>query len=74
MISQKAVNIFGFVAIGLMAIMLLLMLTKTVPREMNMVLVLIAAALVITRIALRLIVARRTRAELHQKGSEEDGD
>jgi hypothetical protein len=74
MISQKVVNIYGFVAIGLMAIMLTLMLTNTVPREMRYTLVLIAAALVITRIALRLIVARRTRAELRQKGSAEDGD
>jgi hypothetical protein len=72
MISEKAVNIYGFVAIGLMAIMLILMLTKAVPREMYVTLVLIAAVLVLTRITLRLIVARAKRRESGRK-VEEDG-
>ncbi len=69
MLNQKSVNTFGFVAVGLMAIMLVLIWAQLVPRSMYMPLFLIAAALFLARITLRLVLARQER--IAKKGTEE---
>jgi hypothetical protein len=61
MLNQKSVNTFGFVAVGLMAIMLVLIWAQLVPRSMYIPLFLIAAALFLARITLRLVLARQER-------------
>jgi hypothetical protein len=61
MLNQKSVNTFGFIAVGLMAVMLVLIWAQLVPRSMYMPLFLIAAALFLARITLRLVLARQER-------------
>lgn len=61
MLNQKSVNSFGFIAVGLMAVMLVLIWAQLVPRSMYVPLFLIAAALFLARITLRLVLARQER-------------
>jgi hypothetical protein len=61
MISYKAINIYGFISIAIMLIMLVLIWTRRVPESLYLTLFLIALALFLIRIALRLILARQER-------------
>jgi ABC-type uncharacterized transport system permease subunit len=63
MITPRAVNIYGFIAIGAMTIMLVLVLAKVVPRWTYPILFYVAAALFAVRIGLRIALARRRRKE-----------
>ena len=67
MINSKTVNIYGFVSIGLMTLMLVLIWAGLVPRTMYMPLFLVAAALFMVRITLRLVLARQERVMKHEK-------
>ena len=70
MLNQKSVNSFGFIAVGLMAVMLVLIWAQLVPRSMYMPLFLIAAALFLTRITLRLVLARQERLAKKSSGTD----
>ncbi len=72
MISYKTVNIYGFVSIGIMLLMLLLIWAKRVPQEYYLTLFLVALALFLIRIALRLILARQQR--LYKEGQDQSLD
>ena len=61
MITYKTVNIYGFISIAIMLIMLVLIWTHRVPESLYLTLFLIALALFLIRIALRLILARQER-------------
>ena len=67
MLTQKSVNTFGFVAVGLMALMLLLIWARLVPHTMYLPLFLIAAALFLARVTLRLVLARQQREMNREK-------
>ena len=67
MLSQKTVNIFGFVAVGLMALMLVLIWARLVPHTMYLPLFLIAAALFLARVTLRLVLSRQEREMKREK-------
>ena len=69
MITYKSVNIYGFVSIGIMLVMLVLIWTHRVPESLYLTLFLIALALFLIRIALRLILARQER--LYKEGHEQ---
>jgi Flp pilus assembly protein TadB len=71
MLSQKSVNTFGFVAVGLMALMLVLIWARLVPHTMYLPLFLIAAALFLARVTLRLVLARQERVMKKEKENEE---
>ena len=73
MLTQKSVNTFGFVAVGLMALMLVLIWAKLVPHTMYLPLFLIAAALFLARVTLRLVLARQQR-ELNKEKEEAGKD
>ncbi|HTY57520.1 MAG TPA: hypothetical protein VMF59_01830 [Bacteroidota bacterium] len=66
MLNPRTVNIYGFVAIGAMLIMLILVVGKLVPQRMYMALFYAAAALFAVRIGLRIALARQQK-----KGEEE---
>ena len=63
MLTPRAVNIYGFIAIGAMTIMLVLVLAKLVPPATAMILFYIAAALFVVRIGLRVALARQQKKE-----------
>jgi hypothetical protein len=71
MLSQRTVNAYGFVAIAIMGAMLILMWTGLVPKSMFMPMCLIAAALFLIRITMRLILARQARADAEEKKEKE---
>ncbi len=61
MISPKTVAIYGYVAIAVMVVMLALIWFEKVPQSMYMTFFLIAAALFLIRVTLRLVIARQER-------------
>ncbi|MEW6510259.1 MAG: hypothetical protein AB1428_04805 [Bacteroidota bacterium] len=63
MLTQKSVDRYGVVAIVLMAVMLVLLWAGAVPRSMTLPLFLVAAALFLIRVTLRLILARQDRQQ-----------
>ena len=71
MLTQKSVDRYGVVAIALMGVMLVLLWAGAVPRSMTLPLFLIAAALFLIRVTLRLILARQTREQ--QRAAAEGG-
>jgi len=68
MLNPRTVNAYGFVAIGAMTIMLVLVVAKIVPPRMYTLLFYVAAALFAVRIVLRVVLARQ------QKKGEEPGE
>lgn len=74
MLNPKTVNTYGFVSIGIMTVMLVIIWAELVPRSMYLSLFLIAAALFLIRITLRLVLARqeremrKNREESHKEG------
>jgi len=59
MLNPRLVDIYGYVAVAAMAVMLLLIVTKAVPQRMVMPMFYVAAALFAVRIVLRVIQARQ---------------
>jgi hypothetical protein len=71
MLSPRTVNAYGFVAIAIMGAMLILMWTGLAPKSMFLPMCLIAAALFLVRITMRLILARQARADVEEKKEKE---
>jgi hypothetical protein len=72
-ITSKATNIYGYAAIAVMAVLLLLVALKLVPYSWQMPLFGIALALYLVRITLRLVLARQARMEAKGKDGAGDG-
>jgi Flp pilus assembly protein TadB len=73
MLNPRAVNVYGFVAIGAMTLMLVLVVGKIVPPRMYTALFYAAAALFAVRIVLRIALARQQKKEAEAKGEEKGG-
>jgi hypothetical protein len=84
MLKQRTVNIYGFFAIGVMIVMLVLIWARLVPQSMYTSMFLVALALFLVRVTLRLTLARQEReaqaraqaqgaATMGEKGAEEPG-
>jgi hypothetical protein len=69
MLSPRAVNIYGFIAIGVMLIMLVLVYGHIVPPRAGMLLFYAAAALFAVRIILRIALARQQKKDGGGEGS-----
>ena len=72
MINQKFVEIYGYVAIVVMAVMLALIWFEKIPRSLYLTCFIVAATLFLIRVTLRLIVARQKRIGDGQGGSKSD--
>jgi hypothetical protein len=70
MLNSRIVTLYGFVAIAIMAGMLILMWTGVAPRSMFVPMCLIAAALFLIRVTMRLILTRQARADAEEKKGE----
>ena len=68
MLNPRAVNVYGFIAIGAMTLMLLLVVAKVVPPSMYSALFYAAAALFAIRIGLRIVLARQKKKESELSG------
>ena len=68
MLNPRTVNAYGFVAIGAMTVMLVLVVARVVPPRMYTALFYVAAALFAVRIVLRVALARQ------QKKSDASGE
>ena len=73
MINPRAVNVYGFIAIGAMTLMLVLVVAKVVPPRMYSALFYTAAALFAIRIILRIVLARQKKKEAELSGEEKGG-
>ncbi len=73
MLNARAVNIYGFVAIGAMTLMLVLVVAKLVPPGMSMVLFYAAAVLFAVRIVLRIALARQQKRVEEESGGGKQG-
>ncbi|MFN0157903.1 MAG: hypothetical protein ACKVRP_07510 [Bacteroidota bacterium] len=63
MITRKTVNIYGIVGLVLMSALLSLVWLEVVPRTMYLPLFLMAAAIFIGRVVLRIVVARHEQKD-----------
>ena len=72
MLNPRAVNVYGFFAIGAMTLMLVLIVAKVVPQGMYMTLFYAAATLFAIRIGLRIALARQKRKESELSGGEKN--
>jgi hypothetical protein len=72
-ITLKAANIYGYVAIVAMTVLLVLAYFEIVPRAWQWPLFGVAVALYLVRITLRLVLARQDRMEQQAKGAKPDG-
>ena len=73
MLSPRAVNVYGFIAIGVMTLMLVLVVAKVVPPRMYSALFYAAAGLFAVRIILRIVLARQQRKEAELSGEGKNG-
>jgi hypothetical protein len=73
MLNPRAVNVYGFVAIGAMTLMLVLVVAKIVPPRLYSPLFYAAAALFAIRIVLRIALARQQKKKAELSGEEKDG-
>ena len=73
MLSPRGVNVYGFIAIGAMTLMLVLVVAKVVPPRMYTWLFYAAAALFAIRIGLRIALARQKKREAELSGDEKGG-
>ncbi len=72
-ITTKAANTYGYIAIALMAVLLVLVILKLVPQYLNWWLFAVALALYLVRITLRLVLARQARIEEQGKDDHDGG-
>ncbi len=61
MISHKAVNTYGYISIGVMLVLLALVWFEVVPKSLYIPLFLVAAALFVGRLVLRVLLVRQLR-------------
>jgi hypothetical protein len=61
LLSHKAVNTYGYISIGVMLIMLALVWFEIVPKSLYIPLFLVAAALFVGRLVLRVLLVRQLR-------------
>lgn len=73
MLSPRAVNIYGFFAIGAMTLMLVLVVAKLVPPRMYRELFYVAAVLFAVRIGLRIALARQQKKQAGEPGGRKEG-
>jgi hypothetical protein len=73
MLSPRGVNAYGFIAIGAMTLMLVLVVAKVVPPRMYTPLFYAAAALFLVRIGLRIALARQKKRETELSGEDKGG-
>lgn len=74
MLNARIVEIYGYVAIVIMAIMLGLIWFEKVPQSYYVTMFLVAAALFLIRITLRLILARQQKALKEEQGPKDNTD
>jgi Flp pilus assembly protein TadB len=73
MLNPRTVNVYGFIAIGAMTLMLILVVGKVVPPRMYTALFYAAAALFLVRIVLRIALARQQKKETEASREEKGG-
>ncbi len=66
MLTQKSINLYGFVSLAAMAAMLVLIWFNLVPESLYLTLFLVALALFMIRVTLRLMLARQERMQRDQ--------
>lgn len=74
MLNPRFVNVYGFIAIGAMTLMLVLIVAKVVPPRMYTTLFYAAVALFAIRIGLRIALARQKKKEAERSGEEKKGE
>ena len=62
-VTSRGVNLYGFIAIALMLVMVGVVFFRVVPRSWHFPLFAVALTLFMIRIALRLVLARQQRLE-----------
>ena len=72
MLNPRTVNAYGYVAIGAMTLMLVLIVARVVPPRMYTPLFYVAAALFAVRIVLRVVLARQQK-KAGMSGEEKGG-
>jgi len=70
MLNRRFVEIYGYVALVLMLVMLTLVAARIVPQRLYMPLFYATAALFVIRVVLRLVLAKQSRG----RRAGEDGD
>ena len=63
MLTRKFVTLYGFVGIGIMAVLLILLWFKMVPESYNIPLFAVALVIWASRIILRMMMLRKERHE-----------
>lgn len=63
MLTPRFVNVYGYVFLGIVLIMLVLIWFKVVPQSMYIPLFMVAVVLYLVRITLRLVLERQRRLE-----------
>jgi FtsH-binding integral membrane protein len=73
MVSRKAVTVYNYVSLGIMAVLLVVMWQQMVPAQWYWHLFAVALVLFLSRIALRLILERQGRLgrEVGNRGDEQ---
>jgi hypothetical protein len=71
MLSQKVVSLYGYISIIIMAVLLGLIFFEKVPRSFYFIFFIIALALFLGRIALRILLARQERRNRSAQGTQE---
>jgi hypothetical protein len=61
MLNKKTVDLYGIISITVMLVLLLLLWLQIVPRTLSLPVLLVALALFLMRITMRLILARQER-------------
>ncbi len=69
MLTRKAVDTYGIVAIFIVLVLLLLVMFRQVPETMYLPLFLIALALFLVRVTMRLLYHRQERLRQMQPGA-----
>jgi hypothetical protein len=68
MLSPRWVNMYGYLFLGIVVVMLALVWFKLVPQTMYVPLFLVALTLYLIRITLRLLLERQRRLQERNKG------
>jgi uncharacterized membrane protein YfcA len=71
-VTSRGVNLYGFIAIALMLIMVGIVFFRVVPRSWHFPLFAVALTLFMIRIALRLVLARQQRLEKEERAKERE--
>jgi uncharacterized membrane protein YfcA len=71
-VTTRGVNLYGFIAIALMLVMIAMVFFQWVPREWHFRLFAVALTLFMIRIALRMVLARQQRLENEAKEKDKE--